>query len=45
MKIQLMPTEEEALELDIDAYLDFWMIVVKIEGAYKVGYFEIQEPD
>lgn len=40
---QFQPSEDE--ELEIDAYVDLWMIVVEIDGEYKVGYFEMEDPD
>jgi hypothetical protein len=43
MVIQFQPAEDE--DLEIDAYVDFWMIVVEIGGEYKIGYFEMEDPD
>ena len=45
MVIQFMPTQQEHDELGIDAWLDWWMIVVEIEGEYRIGFFEIEDPD
>lgn len=43
MVIQFQPGKEE---MEIDAYLDWWMAVVEQEdGEYKIGYFEIEYPD
>lgn len=43
MVIQFQPKEDE--DLDIDAYLDFWIIVVEEGGEHKIGYYEIEYPD
>jgi hypothetical protein len=43
MVIQFQPKEEE--ELEIDAYLDWWMMVVEEGGEQKIGYYEIDYPD
>ncbi|HEY7543268.1 MAG TPA: hypothetical protein VID27_00205 [Blastocatellia bacterium] len=43
--IQFMPAEGEDAELDVDAWFDFWMALVEIEGEYKIGYFEFEDPD
>lgn len=43
MVIQFQPSEEE--ELDIDAYVDWWMILVEEDGEYKIGHFEMEDPD
>jgi hypothetical protein len=43
MVIQFQPSEDE--ELDVDAYLDWWMILVEQDGEYSIGYFEIEDPD
>jgi hypothetical protein len=40
-----MPAEGEDAELDVDAWFDFWMALVEIEGEYKIGYFEFEDPD
>jgi hypothetical protein len=45
MVIQFMPNHEEQDELGIDAWLDWWMILVEVEGAYRIGFFEIEDPD
>lgn len=45
MVIEFMPNEQEQDELGIDAWLDWWMIVVEIEGEYRIGFFEIEDPD
>lgn len=45
MVIQFQPTQQEQEELDIDAWLDWWMIVVEVEGELRMGYFEIEDPD
>lgn len=41
--IQFQTSEEEGLE--IDAYVDMWMIIVALDGSYKVGYFEMEDSD
>ncbi|MBI3649642.1 MAG: hypothetical protein HY231_01190 [Acidobacteria bacterium] len=45
MCIQFMPTEEAQNDLDIDAFLDFWMAVVEVDGQLQIGYFELEDPD
>src|ERR1051325_6532771 len=45
MVIQFMPNHEEQDELGIDAWLDWWMILVEVEGEYRIGFFEIEDPD
>ena len=45
MCIQFMPSEEAQDDLDIDAFLDFWMAVVEVNGQFKIGYFELEDPD
>lgn len=41
--IQFMPAPEE--ELELDAWLDWWMALVELDGEYCIGYFEIEDPD
>lgn len=41
--IEFTPGEEE--EIDVDAWLDFWMILVEEDGKARIGYFEIEDPD
>ena len=41
--VEFTPSEEE--EIDVDAWLDFWMIVVEEDGKMRIGYFEIEDPD
>jgi hypothetical protein len=43
--IQFMPNDEAQQELGIDAFLDFWMAVAEVNGEYRIGYFEIEDPD
>lgn len=43
--IEFMPNEEAQQELGIDAFLDFWMALAEINGEYRIGYFEIEDPD
>jgi hypothetical protein len=43
MVIQFMPAEDA--ELDVDAWFDLWMAVVDVDGEYKIGYFEFEDPD
>lgn len=43
MVVQFTPTPED--EMEIDAWFDFWMMLVEIEGEYRLGYFEIEDPD
>ena len=32
-------------DVDIDAWFDFWAIVVEENGRLALGYFELEEPD
>lgn len=41
--VQFMPGPDE--EVDVDGWMDFWMIVVTEGGEGRVRYFEIEEPD
>jgi hypothetical protein len=43
--IQFMPNPDAQGELGIDAFLDFWMAVAEVNGEYRIGYFEIEDPD
>ena len=45
MVIEFMPTRQDQDELGIDAWLDWWMLVVAAEGEYRIGFFEIEDPD
>jgi hypothetical protein len=45
MCIQFMPNEEARGDLDIDAFVDFWMALVEVGGQFKIGYFELEDPD
>ncbi len=41
--IQFLPNENDGV--DFNGYFDWWMVIVKDSGEYRVGYFEIHEPD
>jgi hypothetical protein len=43
MAIQFTPAPED--ELDVDAWFDFWMMLVEVDGEYRIGYFEFEDPD
>ena len=43
MVIQFTPAPED--ELDVDAWFDWWMMLVEVGGEYRIGYFEIEDPD
>lgn len=43
--IQFMPNPEAQEVLGIDAFLDFWMAIAEVNGEYKIGYFELEDPD
>lgn len=43
--IQFMPNPEAQGDLEIDAFFDFWMAVAEVNGEYKIGYFELEDPD
>ena len=45
MCIQFMPSEEAQGNIDIDAFVDFWMALVEVDGQFKIGYFELEDPD
>lgn len=45
MVIQFTPAEGEDAELDVDAWFDFWIAIVDVDGEYKIGYFEFEDPD
>jgi hypothetical protein len=45
MVIQFQPTEQQQYDLGIDAWLDWWMLLVDVDGELKIGFFEIEEPD
>ena len=41
--VEFTPGEEE--EIEVDAWLDFWIIAVEEGGKLRIGYFEIEDPD
>jgi hypothetical protein len=43
--IQFMPNPEAQDDLDIDAFFDFWMALAEVHGEFKIGYFELEDPD
>ncbi|HEX8891304.1 MAG TPA: hypothetical protein VF779_19305 [Pyrinomonadaceae bacterium] len=43
MVIQFTPAPEG--ELEMDAWFDFWMMLVEVGGEYRIGYFEFEDPD
>lgn len=43
MAIQFTPAPED--EMDVDAWFDFWMMIVEVDGEYRIGYFEFEDPD
>jgi len=43
MVITFMPAE--GAEIDVDAWMDFWAAAVDVDGQYRIGYFEIHDPD
>lgn len=43
MVIEFLPAE--GAEIDVDAWMDFWAAVVEVDGQYRIGYFEIHDPD
>ena len=45
MVIQFQPTEQEQYDLGIDAWLDWWMLLVDVAGELKIGFFELEDPD
>jgi hypothetical protein len=45
MVVQFQPAPEEQDELGIDAWLDWWMLLVEEDGELKIGFFEIEGPD
>lgn len=42
MCIQFLAADDA---LDLDAWFDWWMAVVRDQGELAIGYFEIQDPD
>lgn len=45
MFIQFTLDEETQYRLGFDAYLDFWFALAEVNGEYRIGYFEIEDPD
>lgn len=45
MVIQFQPSKQEQDDLGIDAWLDWWMILVELDGEHRIGFFEIEYPD
>jgi hypothetical protein len=45
LAVQFMPSDESQQAFGIDAFLDFWMAVAEVDGEYRIGYFEIEDPD
>jgi hypothetical protein len=45
LSIQFMPDDDTQERLGFDAYLDFWMALAEVNGEYRIGYFEIEDPD
>jgi hypothetical protein len=43
MVITFLPAEDA--EIDVDAWMDFWTAVVEVDDEYRLGYFEIHDPD
>lgn len=43
MVLEFLPAE--GAEIDVDAWMDFWAAIVEVEGQYRIGYFEIHDPD
>jgi len=43
MVIVFMPAE--GAEIDVDAWMDFWAAAVEVDGRFRIGYFEIHDPD
>lgn len=43
MVITFLPAE--GAKIDVDAWMDFWTAVVEVDGQYRLGYFEIHDPD
>jgi hypothetical protein len=43
MVIEFLPAADA--EIDVDAWMDFWTAVVEVDGQYRIGYFEIHDPD
>lgn len=43
MVVTFMPEEDAGI--DVDAWMDFWAAVVEVDGRYRIGYFEIHDPD
>jgi hypothetical protein len=43
MVITFMPVE--GAEIDVGAWMDFWAAAVDVDGQYRIGYFEIHDPD
>lgn len=41
--IQFLPGDDEKVELD--AYFDWWLLLVEVEGRTAVGHFVIEDPD
>lgn len=41
--IEFTPGEDE--EIDVDAWMDCWVIVVEDGGKLSIGYLEIEDPD
>jgi hypothetical protein len=43
--IQFILDEETQDRLGFDAYMDFWFALAEVNGEYRIGYFEIEDPD
>lgn len=44
MVIQFLPDEDDE-RIEFDAWFDFWLAIVEINGELKIGYYEFTEPD
>jgi hypothetical protein len=43
--IQFILDEATQYRLGFDAYMDFWFALAEVNGEYRIGYFEIEDPD
>lgn len=43
MVITFTPAPED--ESEVDAWMDFWFSIVELDGHFKVGHFNIEDPD
>jgi hypothetical protein len=44
MIIQFLPDDNDE-RVELDAWFDFWFVLIEFEGKLKIGFFEFEDPD